>query len=142
MALAFLGLLLFLGGDGKLLHPSPYDLLGLFGAVAAGWVVVVIRRLRHEEHPATIYASQAFYGLLASLPAATKVPSLPSLAWVGLIAAATVVCFAQLLMTKAYQALPVSRGSAMQMTLPLVTAVGGFAFFRETFHLPELGGPS
>ncbi|MGC4013150.1 MAG: DMT family transporter [Luteolibacter sp.] len=140
MVLAFIGLLLFLGGDGKLLHPSRYDLLGLFGAMAAGWVVVVIRRLRHEEHPATIYASQAFYGLLASAPAVTKVGSLPPLAWVGLIAAAAVVCFAQLLMTKAYQALPVSRGSAMQMTLPLVTAVGGFAFFRETFHLPELAG--
>jgi drug/metabolite transporter (DMT)-like permease len=140
MVVAFVGLLLFLGGEGQLLHPSPYDLLGLFGAAAAGWVVVVIRRLRHEEHPATIYASQAFYGMLASTPAVTKLPGLPGVAWGALIAAAVLVCFAQLLMTRAYQTLPVSRGSAMQMTLPLVTAVGGFAFFHETFHLPELAG--
>lgn len=140
MVVAFIGLLLFLGGEGQLLHPSPYDLLGLFGAAAAGWVVVVIRRLRHEEHPATIYASQAFYGMLASTPAVTKLPGLPSMAWGALMTAAVLVCFAQLLMTRAYQTLPVSRGSAMQMTLPLVTAVGGFAFFHETFHLPELAG--
>lgn len=139
MVIAFFGLLLFLGGDG-LLHPQPYDLLGLFGAMAAGWVVVVIRRLRHEEHPATIYASQAFYGLLASAPAVTKLPSLPAPAWGGLIVAAVVVSFAQLLMTRAYQTLPVSRGSAMQMTLPLVTAVGGYAFYHEVFHPAELAG--
>jgi len=140
MGVAFAGLLLFLGGDGNLLHPSPYDLLALAGALAAGWVVVVIRRLRHEEHPATIYASQAFYGLLASTPAVTKLTSITPLACVGLIAAAVIVSIAQIAMTHAYQALPVSRGSALQMILPIVTAVGGFACFGETFHLPELAG--
>jgi len=68
MAAGFAGLLLFLGGDGTLLPPKPLDLLGLAGAMTAGWVVVIIRRLRHEEHPATVYASQAFYGLLFAEP--------------------------------------------------------------------------
>jgi len=140
MVVAFAGLLLFLGSDGHLLRLSPFDLLGLAGALAAGWVVVVIRRLRHEEHPATIFASQAFYGLLASVPAVTKLPALPPLAWGGLIAAAVLVAIAQLAMTHAYRTLPVSRGSATQMTLPLVTAAGGFLCFGETFHLPELAG--
>jgi len=101
---------------------------------------VVIRRLRHEEHPATIFASQAFYGLLASVPAVTKLSALPPLAWGGLIAAAVIVSIAQLAMTYAYQALPVSRGSSLQMMLPIVTAIGGFACFGESFHLPELAG--
>jgi len=140
MVVDFAGLLLFLGSDGQLLRLSPFDLLGLAGALAAGWVVVVIRRLRHEEHPATIFASQAFYGLLASVPAVTKLSALPPLAWGGLIAAAVIVSIAQLAMTYAYQALPVSRGSSLQMMLPIVTAIGGFACFGESFHLPELAG--
>jgi len=140
MLIGFGGLVLFLNDDGQLTHLSPYDLLGLLGAALAGWVVVVIRRLRHEEHPATIYASQAFYGMLSAVPAVTKVSSLPAIAWVGLILAAVVVSFAQLVMTRAYQKLPVSRGSAMQMTLPIVTAVGSFAFLGETFHLHEFIG--
>lgn len=140
MAVGFGGLVLFLSGEGNPLQPSPYDLLGLFGAFAAGWVIVVIRRLRHEEHPATIYASQAFYGLIASVPAVTKLPSLPPFAWGGLAVAALIVAWAQLLMTRAFQALPVSRGSAMQMLLPLVTATGGFFFLKESFNAAELGG--
>ena len=140
MMIGFGGLVMFLFDRSQLTYLSPYDLLGLLGAVLAGWVVVVIRRLRHEEHPATIYASQAFYGLLSALPAATKVSSLPALAWVGLIVAAVVVSFAQLVMTRAYQKLPVSRGSAMQMSLPIVTAVASFAFLGETFHLHEFIG--
>lgn len=140
MVIGFGGLLLFLNDGWRFTDPSPYDLLGLLGAALAGWVVVVIRRLRHEEHPATIYASQAFYGMVAALPAVTKVSSLPAIAWAGLIAAAVLVAFAQLVMTRAYQKLPVSRGSAMQMTLPIVTAVGSFAFLGETFQLHELIG--
>jgi len=140
MGVAFIGLLLFLSKDGQFLNPSPYDLLGIAGAMGAGWVVVVIRRLRHEEHPATIYASQAFYGLLASTPAAMKIHMLPPFAWGGLAAGAVVVCFAQLLMTRAYQILPVSRGSAMHMTVPLVTALGGHYLFGETFGGMELAG--
>lgn len=140
MVIGFGGLLLFLCDGSQLTYLSPYDLLGLAGAMMAGWVVVVIRRLRNEEHPATIYASQAFYGLLSALPAVTKVSSLPAMAWIGLIVAAVIVSFAQLVMTRAYQKLPVSRGSAMQMTLPIVTAVASFSFLGETFHLHEFLG--
>lgn len=140
MAIGFGGLVLFLYDRNQMSFLSPYDLLGLLGAAMAGWVVVVIRRLRHEEHPATIYASQAFYGLLSALPAVTKVSPLPAIAWAGLILAAVLVSFAQLVMTRAYQKLPVSRGSAMQMTLPVVTAAASFIFLGETFHLHEFIG--
>ncbi len=96
--------------------------------------------LRHEEHPATIYASQAFYGLLIASPAAAKLPELPASAYVGLIVGAVIVTAAQLIMTQAYQHMSVSRGSSLQMLLPVVTAVGGFAFFGETFHALEIAG--
>jgi drug/metabolite transporter (DMT)-like permease len=140
MVAGFAGLLLFLGGDGTLLPPKPLDLLGLAGAMTAGWVVVIIRRLRHEEHPATVYASQAFYGLLFALPAAGRIGQLPSAAVYGLVAAAVLVALAQLSMTRAYRDLSVSRGSAMQMLLPVVTAIGAYLFFDEKFHLLEYAG--
>jgi drug/metabolite transporter (DMT)-like permease len=140
MFAGFAGLLLFLGGDGELLHPAPLDLLGLGGAVCAGWVVVIIRKLRHEEHPATVYASQAFYGMIFALPAAGGITRLPQTALWGLAAAAVIVSLAQLAMTRAFHDLSVSKGSAMQMLLPIITAVGGGVFFGETFHAIEYAG--
>lgn len=140
MIVGFCGLVVFLSDDGQLLSPSAYDLLALAGAVGSGWVVVIIRRLRHEEHPATIYASQAFYGLVIAAPAAVKLPELPPSAWLTLVAGAVIVTAAQLIMTRAYQFMSVSRGSSLQMLLPLATAAGGFAFFGESFHPLEIAG--
>jgi drug/metabolite transporter (DMT)-like permease len=140
MLIGFCGLVVFLSGDGQLPSPSAYDLLALAGAVGSGWVVVIIRRLRHEEHPATIYASQAFYGLVIAAPAAVKLPALPPSAWIILAAGAVIVTAAQLIMTRAYQFMSVSRGSSLQMLLPLATAAGGFAFFGESFQPLEIAG--
>ncbi|RYD18881.1 MAG: DMT family transporter [Verrucomicrobiaceae bacterium] len=140
MLVGFAGLVIFLSDNGHFTGPRPYDWLALAGAIGAGWVVVIIRRLRHDEHPATIYASQAMYSLLIAVPVAAKVPALPNTAWLFLTAGAAIVTIAQLIMTRAYQFMSVSRGSSIQMLLPLVTAVGGFVFFGETFHALEIAG--
>ncbi len=136
----FLGLVLFLGMDGNLAGVSAYDWLALAGALGAGWVVVIIRRLRNEEHPATIYASQALYSMVLASPAALNLGDLPMIAWAGLAGGAVIVTFAQLVMTKAYQSMSVSRGSSLQMLLPLATSLGGFLCFGETFEPVELIG--
>jgi drug/metabolite transporter (DMT)-like permease len=140
MLIGFCGLMIFLSDEGQMLKPSLYDWVALAGALGSGWVVVIIRRLRHEEHPATIYASQALYGTLIAAPVVTKIPALPVLAWAGLVLGAMIVTVAQLIMTKAYQSMSVSRGSSLQMLLPIVTAAGGFFFFGETFHAVEIAG--
>ena len=140
MLIGLVGLAVFLSGDGKLLHPSPYDLLALIGAAGAGWVVVIIRKLRHEEHPATIYASQAFYSMALACPTIGKIQHLPTGAWVGLAAAAVVVTFAQLVMTRSYQTMSVAKGSSVQMLLPIAVGIGGYFFFGERFHLLEIAG--
>ncbi len=140
MLVGLCGLAVFLNNDGKLLHLSPYDLLALLGAAAAGWVVVIIRRLRHDEHPATIFASQALYNLIIVSPALVKVPQLPAAAWLGLTAAAIIVAIAQLQMTRAYQTMSVAKGSSIQMLLPVTTGIGGFFLTGETFHPLEILG--
>lgn len=140
MLCGFTGLMIFLGLDMRA-GVSLYDGLGLAGAIAAGVVVVLIRQLRHSEHTATIYASQCFASAgFAAWPAVGPTASLPPVAILLMIAAAAIVAIAQLAMTHAYRTLSVSRGSSIQMVLPIMTAFGGFLFFGETFTGIELLG--
>jgi drug/metabolite transporter (DMT)-like permease len=108
--------------------------------MTAGWVVVIIRRLRNEEHPAMVYASQAALSLLLALPVSAGLVELPVAALGALALAAVIVTLGQLAMTWAYHDLSVSQGSAIQMLLPVVTAIGGWLLFDETFEKIELCG--
>lgn len=137
---AMAGLVIFLSDAKMNLAPSPYDLLGLLGALSAGWVVVIIRKLRNQEHPATIYGAQAGASLLLGLPFIGKVPELPFAGWSLLALGAVVVTFAQLIMTSAYQRLSIAQGASIQMTLPIFTALGAYVFFGEKFQKHELAG--
>lgn len=137
---ALAGLVVFLSDENMTVAPSFYDLVGILGALAAGFVVVMIRKLRHEEHPATIYGAQATASLLLGLPFVAKVPELPVAGWGFLAAGAVVVTFSQLIMTSAYQRLSIAQGASLQMTLPIFTAVGAFFLFGETFQPNELVG--
>lgn len=140
LVVALVGLVIFLGIGSIAKMPSSYDLLGLLGALAAGWVVVIIRKLRHDEHPATIYGSLAVCCLLMGLPSVGKLPVLSPAGWGFLALAAIVVTFGQLIMTSAYQRLPIARGASLQMSLPVLTAVGAFTFFGESFAAHEFIG--
>lgn len=140
LAAGFAGLVLFLGG-GQGFSVGRYDLLAVAGAVAAGAVVTIIRELRHTEHASTIYASQCLGSIfLAAVPASVPAVKLPPLAFTVMVVAAVLVSIAQLAMTQAYRQLSVARGSAVQMLLPLVTAVGGWIFFAERYRPIELAG--
>jgi drug/metabolite transporter (DMT)-like permease len=133
------GLALFLGGTGRAV--GRWDLLALAGAVGSGIVVVLIRKLRATEHAGTIYGSLCFHCVLISLPlrgAATL--DLPAAGHAALAAAAVIVGISQLVMTNAYRLLPVSRGSSIQMLLPIVTAAGAFLLFGERFAAVEMAG--
>ncbi|GAA5480439.1 DMT family transporter [Haloferula helveola] len=140
MTAGFAGLVIFLGG-GLDLTIGGYDLLAVAGAVAAGGVVTLIRQLRHTEHTSTIYASQcAASALFAAGPAAGPSLGLPTGAFLLMTVAGIIVAVAQLAMTHAYRSLSVARGSSLQMLLPLLTAVGGYLCFGETFTSVEIGG--
>lgn len=129
----------FVGG-GATHGISRYDLLGVAGAISAGLVVVLVRKLIRSEHPSTIYGSQCVFSLLLAFPFGWQ--NLPKLPWQGhfaLAAAAGLVSCGQLLMTNGFRMLPVSRGSAIQMLIPVVTALGAWALFDEGFHAAEYG---
>lgn len=141
LAIGFGGLLIFLSQEAFRVGVSRFDLLALIGALAAGYVVVVIRQLRHSEHPSTIYASQCIFSLLVAMaPSSSKALHLGWIPVLVLTAAAIVVSFGQLFMTQAYREIPVSQGSAIQMLMPIVTAAGGYVIFGERFTPVELAG--
>lgn len=140
LAISLVGLVIFLSDANMRLTPSFYDLVGIVGAFGAGWVVVIIRKLRNQEHPTTIYGSQAMCSLLLGLPFVGDTVSLPLAGWGLLAAGAVIVTFSQLIMTSAYQRLSIAQGTSLQMTLPIFTAVGAFFFFGETFEMHELVG--
>jgi drug/metabolite transporter (DMT)-like permease len=141
LLLGFLGLLLFLGQS---LHASAinsYDLLALLGAFCAALVVLLLRHLRHTEHPWTIYSSQCFYGLLLALPlSAPKMSAIPPTSWMALAGASVIVAIGQLLLTNGFRHLSVAKGSGIQMLLPPVTAAGGILLFGESYSLLEASG--
>ncbi len=140
MAAGFAGLALFLGGDASRSF-SGWDLLSVAGAVGAGIVVVLIRKLRATEHAGTIYGSLCLFCILLAVPmSGVEAVRLPGFGHGALVAAAVIVGISQLAMTNAYRTLPVSRGSSIQMLLPLVTAAGAWFLFDERFTAPEFAG--
>ena len=118
-----------------------YDFLAVLGALASAVVIVTIRQLHRTEHTATIVGAQCFYGLLFCLvPAVARFNLPPAVAWALLVASALCAGAGQLTMTRAYRELTVTRGSLLQMLVPLGIAGGGVLFFGEHFQPNELVG--
>jgi drug/metabolite transporter (DMT)-like permease len=118
-----------------------YEVLGLLGAVVAGIAVVIIRMLRHSEHPSTVYGSQCLWSLAAALPFCHgQLGELPWVAVAGLVLAAVFVGVAQIAMTHGFGLLSVATGSSTQMIMPVVTALGGIALFGEHLSVIEVIG--
>src|SRR5690606_11241865 len=110
MGLSMLGLALITGvwqGGGSL---SFYDGLAVVGALAAGGVVVTIRRLHQSESTGTIYSAQCFYGLLfVTAPVAMDAPAFSGMAFAILVAVSALVSLGQLTMTRAYRDMSVAQ---------------------------------
>ena len=140
MAAGFAGLVIFLGADvnGGV---GPYDLLALLGAVLAGVVVTLIRQLRDTEHTSSIYAAQCVASaMIAFVPAVGPTIKLPPVAFWGMVLAGLIVAGGQLALTHSFRTLSVARGSAIQMILPIITALGAWLLFGETFTVMGLVG--
>jgi drug/metabolite transporter (DMT)-like permease len=140
LTLAMIGLAL-LTGLADLKAPGPYEILGIAGAVIAGFIVVSIRKLHQRESSSTIFGAQCLYGLaVATIPSVQQDTDYTTLILTLLIVSGMMAAFGQLAMTRAYKDLPVAQGSILQLLLPPAIAVGGFLFFNETYNGVELVG--
>lgn len=117
------------------------DLLALLGALMAGTVVVIIRKLHQRESTRTIFAGQCAWGMLFAVVPATNTWETPTAVAAGLLVTCAVFAgFGQLAMTAAYRLVPVAEGALLQMLTPVGIGIGGALFFNETYTLFEATG--
>lgn len=134
-------LVLGVGGIGLMVDLAPHgfavtssDAWALVGAVLAGIVIVVIRKLHERENTATIFAAQCSWGLLFSAaPSVTGWETPTALAAVLLVLSGVLAAVGQLTMTSAYRLLPVAEGSMSQTLVPLGIGIGSAVIFGEHY---------
>lgn len=143
LACGFAGLALFLSDSFQSGAVGFYDWLALGGAVLAAVIVLLLRHLRHTEHPSTIYGAQCLYGLVLAFPMSTPgMTHISGPVWIALVLVSVLVACGQLLLTHSFRHLSVTKGSGIQMLLPPLTAAGGMLFFDESFTAVEITGAS
>ena len=79
-------------------------------------------------------------GAFCLVPTVVRFAMPPAAAWALLVGSASCAGAGQLTMTRAYRELTVTRGSLLQMLVPLGTGGGGVLFFGERFQPQELIG--
>jgi drug/metabolite transporter (DMT)-like permease len=142
LAVAFIGLLILSSA-----HPGESNGLGfapavaLLGALAAAATIVLIRQLTVTHSNATIFFSQCAWITIASLPLAIIRFEWPGASDLALLTAAAIMAgYGQLAMNQGFRLLNVAGGASILMALPVVTALGGFLFFGESFTPVQIGG--
>lgn len=109
------------------------ECIAMGGSVLSGLAVVIVRKLRATESSYAIFFSQCVIGFWLMLIPANLVPASIGISGgfvlLGIGVSATI---AQLLMTYAYKALPVSQGSVIALITPVTNILIGMAVFGET----------
>lgn len=137
---AFAGILVVQGFDQRI--SMFYVVIGVIASACAGIAYNIIRKLGTSEHPLVV----VFYFPLVTLPLTAiyciaidwKTPG--GMEWLVLLGIGVLTQFAQLFMTKAYQAEKVSNVASLKY-IGIIYALGyGFVFFGETFDMVTYSG--
>lgn len=143
LSVAFVGIIFLVGPNAGVtgFKVGLNEVIAICGAILAASSVVLVRRLVAEYSIGTIYLAQCVWIVLPL--AFIAVPKLSGLNGneVGLlILAATAAGWGQLAMNEGYRCLSVSAGASIQMLWPVLTTIGGFLLFGETFVTLQLIG--
>ncbi|MGF1452672.1 MAG: DMT family transporter [Opitutales bacterium] len=141
LVLAFSGIPFLLDFGPGAIGRSWYEGLALLGGMIAGVTVVLIRRLSRTFGSVTIFGAQSFYGFVVALPF-VLLASAPSdvVAWIAMLAGGLLGASGQLVMTAAYRLMPVARGAALQLLVPVLATLGGVVFFGEAYSPAQVVG--
>ncbi|MCB1231581.1 MAG: DMT family transporter [Verrucomicrobiae bacterium] len=143
LGIAFGGIVLLTGPNiaGTPWTFGVHEAVALGGAVTAAVSVVLVRQLTVRHSIGTIYLAQCAWIILPILPFTVGyLPGLAGTDWTLLVLAAIAAGFGQLSMNEGFRCLAVSTGASLQMLWPLLTAIGGLAFFDERFAPLQIGG--
>lgn len=143
LAIAFVGIVFLIGPNAEVdgFKIGIFEVIALVGAVLAASSVVLVRKLVADYSIGTIYLSQCVWIFLPLLLiAAPKIPELSGVEWMLLVLAGTAAGWGQLAMNEGYRCLSVSAGASIQMLWPVMTTLGGFLLFEESFVRWQLIG--
>ena len=133
---ACIGIWLVTADAGTFTSISLYDALALLGAAVAGSAVVVVRKLRVDHSPFTIYLAQCGIGFwVMLLPASLQPADLGFSGGLILLTIGLTATAGQLTMTYAYRHLTVVGGRLLSMITPVLSAVIGVLLFHESIGL-------
>ncbi|MDF1866057.1 MAG: DMT family transporter [Saprospiraceae bacterium] len=132
--IAFIGLILLKGIDTRI--DTIQLILGIIGAIAGGFVYVIIRKIGTEEHPLVIVN---YYMLTAGVLAGIgmiPVWTNPTLfEWVLLIIIGSLGYYGQLTMTQAFQMESASRMAPIKYMELVYSLIIGLIWFGESYTI-------
>ena len=142
IGLAFAGLYFTIRGDTSAGSSSRgMELVALLGAMVAGLVVVMIRKLRETDSVSSIFAAQCIGGMaVVAWPVAGGSLQVGAEGWVLLAGIGLLAGTAQLLMTYSYKHLPVALGSLLGMLCPVMNVLIGLCWFEESINAVNAAG--
>ena len=135
IALTFVGLAVLSGtGDSSTADANPwYFVLAFGGAVIAGFVIIIVRKLHQSENTPTIFWAQCSWGVVLALPTLLLTWRDPTpMGWGLLFLCGFLSALGQLAMTDGFRLLSVGMGAGFQMALPVLATLGGVAFLDES----------
>jgi drug/metabolite transporter (DMT)-like permease len=144
LAVALTGMLLLVGVLDDFAFrepPSFWVVLAVAGSVAAGAAVVCIKRLTVSDASTSIFMSQCVVGFWMTMIPANVVPGNPGLGAASILLLLGLLATAgQLLMTWAFNHLPIATGSLLGLLTPMLNLLAGMALFGEKLKPTELTG--
>ncbi len=143
LLIAFVGVVLLSGprNGGSGWRVGLDEAIALGGAVMAAASVVLVRQLTVNHSIGTIYLSQCVWIFFPMLFFTVgELPGLDLIEWLLLTVAAIAASYGQLAMNEGYRCLSVGTGASLQMLWPVMTALGGLAWFDERYAPLQLIG--
>ena len=117
---------------------SIYELLAIAGSLLSAISVMLVKKLHSTDSSTSIFFSQSLIGFWLFLLPSNMTSANGNLhTTLILVSIGIISAIGQLIMTEGYKYVEVSRGSTMQMMVPVFNIVLGYYVFNEVLTLKE-----
>ncbi|MBI3920985.1 MAG: DMT family transporter [Armatimonadetes bacterium] len=117
------------------------EMIALLGGLVSGFAVVCVTKCRENDSSTNIFFSQCVFGVgIVALPTLTHWKEPTPVQWIFLALIGLLAAAGQLSMTYAYKFTGASYGSLLSLLTPILSAILGVVYFKETFGASTLVG--